>query len=246
MADATEREVTLEKHAGWAEITLNRPERRNAIDGPLGLHLAECLQEASRDASVGAVLLRGAGGAFCSGLDLKAFNAEPRPAWHAEFQTIWRGAHRALFELRPALVVALERYAINGGAALAIAGDFLVMGNNAFLQVGEVQQGMGAPYNLAWLRLRHSAALTARVALLGRRIQGAEAERLGLATESVPDGEVLQRARDLAAALGAYPAGAVAHLKQVSREFDGANADDWFDRAFQAGPAPSASPRAND
>ena len=123
-------EVLLERNDGWAEIILNRPATRNAINGPLGVALAEQLQTVNSDPNIGAVLLRGAEGAFCSGLDLKAFNAEPPPSWKAGFQQTWRAAHRALFELQPALVVAVERYAINGGAALALAGDFMVLGES--------------------------------------------------------------------------------------------------------------------
>jgi len=238
--------VVLQQHTGWAEVVLNRPATKNAINGPFGLQLAAHLQSLNNDASISAVLLRGAGGAFCSGLDLKAFNAEPPPAWHADFQSIWRAAHKALFDLQPALLVAVERYAINGGAALALAGDLLVMGQEAFLHVGEVQQGMAAPYNLAWLRLRHSEAVSARVALLGRRISGAQAEGMGLATMAVPDAEVLAQAQALAAAMAEYPAGATQHVKKISRRYSEQDADKWFDLAFSAGLAPSQRPRAND
>jgi enoyl-CoA hydratase/carnithine racemase len=191
-------------------------------------------------------LLRGAGGAFCSGLDLKAFNAEPPPSWLAEFPALWRGAHKALFQLKATLVVAVERYAINGGAALALAGDFMIIGDDAFVHVGEVQQGMAAPYNLAWLRLRHSEALTARVALLGQRILGTDAVQLGLAYQAVPGTEVLTAAQEFTRALAAYPEGASAHVKAISRAYSEVDADAWFDRAFTVGPAPSQRPRAND
>ena len=239
-------EVVLERHEGWAEIVLNRPATRNAINGPMGVLLEQHARAVNSDPAINAVLLRGAGGAFCSGLDLKAFNAEPPPDWLDNFQTIWRGAHRALFDMKPALIVALERYAINGGAALALAGDLLVMGEESFLHVGEVQQGMGAPYNLAWLRLRHSEALTAKVALLGRRLNGPGAVALGIATESVADADVLENARQMAQALATYPEGATAHIKATSRAYSVEDADDWFDRAFQSGTAPSQRPRAND
>lgn len=239
-------EVLLIRHDGWAEIVLNRPSTKNAINGPYGELLAEHAQALNADASIGVVLLRGAGGAFCSGLDLKAFNADPAPAWHANFQSIWRGAHKALFELNAALVTGVERYAINGGAALALAGDFMVIGENAFLQVGEVQQGMAAPYNLAWLRLRHSEAITAQVALLGKRISGGAAVTMGLATESVADDQVLERSQSFAKELAKYPEGAMAHVKAISRRYSELDADAWFDRAFSAGPAPSQRPRAND
>ena len=86
--------VTLRVENGVADVTLNRPERKNAITGPLGEALAEQLTRANEDDDAKVILLHGAGGAFCSGLDLKAFNADPAPPWLAEFQHIWRSACR--------------------------------------------------------------------------------------------------------------------------------------------------------
>ena len=89
--------VKIEQHTGWAEVILSRPERKNAIIGPMGQELASALDQLANADQVNLVLLRGEGGAFCSGLDLKAFNADPRPAWLDQFPALWRGAHRALF-----------------------------------------------------------------------------------------------------------------------------------------------------
>ena len=111
----------LANHGSWAELVLNRPDRKNAITGPLGQALTVCLEEASSDAALQVILLRGEGGAFCSGLDLKHFNADPPPDWLPDFQQIWRGAHRAQFDCNKPIIGALEGYAINGGAALAFA-----------------------------------------------------------------------------------------------------------------------------
>ena len=175
--------VEIIRHDNWAEIILSRPERKNAITGPLGIALAEALNTLNNDDAVQLALLRGAGGAFCSGLDLKEFNADPSPDWLPSFQSIWRETHRSLFEFQKPLIGALERYAINGGAALAIACDLLVTGEEAFLQVGEVQLGMGAPYNMAWFNLRHSEAVIAELTLIGDRMPGPELLRLGIARE---------------------------------------------------------------
>lgn len=216
---------------GVAEICLNRPERKNAITGPLGLALAECLQAAAADDEVRVVVLRGAGGAFCSGLDLDAFNADPAPAWREDFQHIWRGAHRALFELGKPLIGCLERYAINGGAALALACDLLVVGEESYLQVGEARIGMAAPYNMAWLRLRHSEALAARLALVGARCYGPELKSWGVAHKVVAEQDVIKAGQALAADLAGYPAGGLARIKSALRA--GAvepSADAWFDR----------------
>lgn len=173
--------VEVVAHEGWAELILNRPERKNAVTGPLGVELARQVNVLAADDDVRVILLRGAEGAFCSGLDLKEFNADPAPDWLADFARIWRSVHRALFNCTKPIVGALERYAINGGAALALACDLLVVGEEAFLQVGEVQQGMAAPYNIAWLNLRHSEAVAAQIALVGRRLHGRELVGLGAA-----------------------------------------------------------------
>ena len=111
---------------GW--VIMNRPERKNAITGPFGVALARAIRSADAHEGVNVIVLAGAGGAFCSGLDLKVFNAEPPPEWMAQFQTIWRQAHKSLFECSKPIIGCLERYAINGGAALALACDLLVVG----------------------------------------------------------------------------------------------------------------------
>ncbi len=236
--------VVTVQHDGWQEIVLNRPAVRNAIDGPLGEHLAAAISAANASSDTRVVLLRGAGGAFCSGLDLKAFNAQPAPEWLPRFASIWRAAHRALFECRKPIVTALERYAINGGAALALAGDLLVAGETAFVQIGEVRQGMAAPYNVAWLRLRHSEALTARLVLTGRRFPGPELEALGIASATAPDDAVVSSAATLAEELAGYPPDALVRIKTTLRAYGPQNADAWFDLATGADPlAPRLAPR---
>ncbi len=228
--------VEIVRHDGWAELVLNRPERKNAINGPLGEGLAAGVQQLCEDNRVRLILLRGAGGAFCSGLDLKAFNEEPAPAWRAGFQQTWRAAHRALYNADKPVLGVLEKYAINGGAALALACDLLMVGRGAFLQVGEVQIGMAAPYNLAWLSLRHSENVQAEVALLGERLAGEKLLQLGIAHFCEDDGELLQRGRDLAARLAAYEGHGLVRIKAGIRARRLLDADAWFDRFTAADP----------
>jgi enoyl-CoA hydratase len=219
----------LVRHDGWAEVVLNRPERRNAIDGPLADALLDALVEAGADGSLRAVLLRGAGGAFCSGLDVRQFGATPAPDWVAGFPARWREVHVALASLRSVLVVALERFAINGGAALAIAGDLSVCGEGAFLQVAEVRLGMAAPNNLAWLRMRHPESVAARLALTGDRVGPAELLRLGVVTEVVPDERVVERCRERCAEIAGWPAEGVARIKAAMRGASlGTSPAEWF------------------
>ncbi len=235
-------DAELIRHEGWAELMLNRPERKNAITGPMGIAMAECLATVNDDESVQVLILRGAGGAFCSGLDLKEFNADPAPDWLPDFQHIWRGAHRALLECRVPIIGAMERYAINGGAALALACDLLIVGRESFLQVGEVQIGMAAPYNMAWLALRHPESIAARLAMVGRRHSGEALLSMGVAYDCVEDAEVLNAATELARAMSEYPAGGSRKIKAGARATLKESADDWFDKFTDVHPVGVPTP----
>lgn len=224
---------------GVARVELNRPERRNALTGPLADELAEALERLNDDDAIGVIVLSGAGGAFCSGLDLKEFSAEPRPAWVPDFSAKWLRVHCALFESSKIVVGALERAAVNGGAALALACDFLVVGGQSFLQVGEIQQGMAAPMNMSWLRLRHTEAIAGRIALLGDRIYGEELVNLGVAYACVADADVLAEANRLARRLASHDRTGAARIKvSLRRSLVTDSAHEWFQRSLDADPLP--------
>ena len=227
-------EVQCHVHDGWAELVLNRPERRNAIDGHLADALLAQLTALNGNDAVRAIVLRGEGGALCSGLDLKAFNAEPPPDWLPRFANTWHAVHLALLQCPQVLVVALERFAINGGAALAIAGDLLVVGQGAFLQVAEVQIGMAAPKNLAWLALRHGEALAARLTLLGDRWDADQLQRSGIASEVVADDQVVARACAIAERIAGFPPQGPLRIKSGLRAASlRMAATDWFSAVTQ-------------
>lgn len=232
--------VLIERYGRRADIILNRPERRNAVTGPMAGALGSAVEQLSQDDSVGGIVLRGAGGAFCSGLDLKEFRAEPRPEWVAGFAADWRAVHTALFNCKKPLIGALERFAINGGAALALACDLLVVGESAFLQVGEIQMSSAAPMNLAWLRMRHSEAVTAKVVLLGERIGAAELFRLGIASHVAPDEEVVARAHALADVIASYPPGAAEKLKSGFRRLGTSDDSEFWFGGLDAAPTGNA------
>ena len=237
MADTT-APVYLERiDERVVHVVMNRPERRNAITGPFADAFAATLDEVAADDNTTVVVLRGAGGAFCSGLDLKEFNADPAPSWVGGFGEKWQSVHHRLFSSNKIIIGALERAAVNGGAALALACDLLVAGESAFLQVGEIQQGMAAPMNMAWLRLRHSEALAARVSLLGDRIYGPELATLGLAYQTVPDDRVLEVVAALAERCAQHEASGVHRIKtSMRRTVVTDTAQEWFARSLAADP----------
>lgn len=227
----SEAPVLVEHHDGWAEIILNRPERKNSLTGPLATALLEAIQDVSADDALRVAVIRGAGAAFCSGLDLREFNADPKPDWLPSFQPTWRAVHVALFQSSKTFIGALERYAINAGSALALGCDLLVAAEDAYLQVGEVQQGIAAPMNAAWLRAKHSEALALRIGLIGDRLFGPDLVRLGLAVESVPADQVVIRASQLAEQLAAYPPSGLRAVKSSLRSLSPVtDAEEWFSR----------------
>ncbi len=221
--------IKLARHDGWAELILNRPHRRNALVGPQLALLTETLRSLATDDDVEAIVFRGEGGAFSSGHDLTELQAEPRPPWAENLAVIFRETNIALFEFPKPIIGALEKCAINAGAALALSCDILIAGETAFLQVGEIQQGAPIANNAAWLRLRVGEAVASRITLYGDRVQGPELLRLGLAAEVVPDSEVVARACAIAERLAGFPHGAAARHKADVRAQSGiADAHQWF------------------
>ncbi len=179
---------------------MNRPKRKNALTPDMMSNLRTGLAALIEGGS-NAILLRGEGGTFCSGLDLDVYSAGvPDDAGE-----IALSLHIELFECPAIIVGALERYAINGGAAFALACDVLVAGETAQLRIGEVKQGAAAPMNVAWLAARTSEAVAMKLAGVGEPIVGPELLALGLAAEVVSDGDVLTKATEITANLGGYP-----------------------------------------
>ena len=236
-------EIIVERHDAWAEIIFNRPERRNAINLGFALLLRDALRALNADPEVRAIVLSGAGGAFCSGLDLKEFNIEPAPPWRAEFSAAWDDVHMLLMDSPKVLVTALQGGAINGGAAVALAGDLTVCGRSAFILVGEAQIGMPLPRNVSWLVLKHGEAVAMRLALLAERVGAPDLLRLGVATEVVEDDAVLARARAMATRIGAFPAQGVHNAKiALRRTASRAGALEWYRPALEASPLKPVAP----
>ncbi|MEV0699628.1 enoyl-CoA hydratase/isomerase family protein [Saccharopolyspora sp. NPDC050389] len=205
MTLATGSPIRVEQHDGWTELVLQRPERRNALDISTAETMLELLSGDPAAAERRVLLLRGDGPVFCAGLDLKAMHSADPDEWINGFFQHWLPLHASLARLEIPVVCAMQGAAINAGAALALAADFLISDEDAYLQLGEVRQGLAAPIGTGWLVLRHSAALARRIALRGDRVPGPELVRLGIAHDCAPSGRALERARALAAELSALP-----------------------------------------
>jgi len=222
----------LDIHEGWAEIIIERPDRRNSLIPPLAGEIRDHIEQSNEDDNISAIVLRGEGGYFCSGIDLKALQADPPPPWTGKDVGDVRSMHMALYHCKKPVIAALEKFAINAGASLAFACDLIVAGETAFLQIGEIQQGVGIPMNAAWLKIKTTEFQAARLAFLGDRVKGPELLRLGLISECVSDDSVVERCNEIAATIAGYPAGAAIAIKQslvAQRDID--SPEDFFPHA---------------
>jgi enoyl-CoA hydratase/carnithine racemase len=204
----------LDIHEGWAEIVIERPDRRNSLIPPLAGEIRDYIEQLNEDDNISAIVLRGEGGYFCSGIDLKALQADPPPPWTGKDVGDVRSMHLALYRCEKPVIAALEKFAINAGASLAFACDLIVAGETAFLQIGEIQQGVSIPMNAAWLKIKTTEFQAARLAFLGDRVKAPELYRLGLISEYVSDDSVVERCNEIAATIAGYPRGAAKAIKQ--------------------------------
>lgn len=208
MTQVDPNSVLMHRRESIAEVVLNRPARKNALTIELMTTLDEVLREvAVSDAQV--LLLRGADGFFCSGLDTREVDPANSsiPAWFE--------VHRTLSTLQMPVVACLEGGAINAGAALVLACDLLVAGQNAYLQVMEASMGVTPPMNAAWLGLRYPASVGMQLALSCRPFSGLDLYRMGIALDVVADVETVQHARGLAQRIASYPHSAGRSTKRM-------------------------------
>ncbi|MBL4679359.1 MAG: enoyl-CoA hydratase/isomerase family protein [Pseudomonadales bacterium] len=209
--------VIVNLDGGIGELVLNRPEQRNSLTGPLVRALQGGLEKLLQDENCRVIIIRGQNGFFCAGLDLKAFTQKPEPEWKADFQKDWAKFHRTIFYANKPIIGAIEGFAIAGGSALALACDFMVIGEKSFFHVMEAERGMLAPINILWLTLRHSYSLAQKLALLAQRFTGQEVVDIGVADLCVSDEKVLIASREMAKRLAGFEAGNLQKLKQSIR-----------------------------
>lgn len=213
--------VLVERDAsGIVAITLNRPHRRNALNPELADAFAAAIESVRADGRARAVLLAGAGSAFCAGGDLDMIEAlaaaspEDSRAHMRSFYERFLG----LATLELPTVAAIHGAAIGAGLAVALACDFRIVARDARLGLNFVKlglaPGMGSTYFLPRLV---GAARAADLLLSGRSIDGAEAAAMGLCHEAVAAEEVLPRARSLAEDLAAGAPLAIRCVKKALR-----------------------------
>ena len=194
--------LEIKEADGVHTITMNRPDRRNALNPQMIAELTHAMGEAATCAC-GVIVLTGAGTAFCSGMDLenlKSLNKQRPEDQRADAESItWM--MRRLYELSKPTIAAVNGPAIAGGTGLATLCDFTLAVENAKFGYTEVRIGF-IPAIVSVFLLEMVGEKTAKTLLLsGRIMDAAEALSLGLVTEVVPAGELYGRVAALATLL---------------------------------------------
>jgi methylglutaconyl-CoA hydratase len=204
-------------------LTLNRPDRRNALSQPLIAALSDAFRRANDDPAARCVILTGAGSSFCAGMDLAELADTIRQP--VEQTTVWEDAFRlaTLFDLIYALpkptVAAVNGAAVAGGAGLVTVCDLALATPAARVGYPEVRRGLVAAMVMPHL-LRHVGERTARYLLLsGELIDAEEACRTGFINHVVPADRLLEEALTLAHSLAEGGPKALASTKVLLRRF---------------------------
>jgi methylglutaconyl-CoA hydratase len=194
--------ILVEESERIHTITLNRPQRRNAINPQMLNDLSQAL-EAAEKCSCGAVVLTGAGNAFCSGMDLDHLRSlrDERPEDQRADAEGFVWLMLRLYELAKPTIAAVNGPAIAGGAGLAMQCDFTLAGTSAKIGFTEVKVGFIPAAVAVFLVGILGEKLARNLLLSGRIMLAEEAQSLGLVSEVAPDAELISRARTLAATL---------------------------------------------
>ncbi len=225
---------------GVRTITLNRPERRNAMTPPMQLELIAALEDAAAS-HCRVLIFKGAGDAFCSGLDLAALQAmhSQSPAEHrADAERVAR-LFRTLFELPLPTIAAVHGAAIAGGTGLATICDFTLATPAANFGYTEARIGFVPALVSAFLALQIGDKRARDLLLTGRLFDAAEAHRLGLVNEVVAPDALELRLQTLAAALKANSPKSLAATKRLMAAQNKA----WLDAAIAHGMEANADAR---
>ena len=222
MAEDTQS-VLYEVADGVCTITLNRPERRNALNYEAYDRLEESLRRAVTDNDVRCVIVTGTDPAFCSGDDVREIMAGPKAVSSKPASAVVRHkptpAAMAALECDKPMIAAVNGAAIGWGMELALYADIRICSENAKFSEMFIKRGLvcdvGGFYRLPSVV---GPAKAAELLFTGDVIDGAEAERIGLVSKVVPHDELMKEARELAGRIAANPPLALRYMKEGIRK----------------------------
>jgi enoyl-CoA hydratase len=222
MAASPSGEVLLDVEGHVAVVTLDAPDRRNALTPAMARELIDVFDEVDARPDVGALVVRAEGRSFCAGGDVATLTAAGRdpaePSAYEDMSAIYDSFYR-LGQVQVPTVAAVRGSAVGAGMNLLLAADLRIVARDARLLCGFLKRGMhpGGGHFVLLSRLVGREAAAA-MALFGEELDGSRAVELGLAWESVDDAAVDERARELAARVAADPELARVSVQNFRRE----------------------------
>jgi enoyl-CoA hydratase len=248
-------QVIVERSGATMVLTLNRPKRMNAFTATMLVTLVDAYAEAASDDSIRCIILTGAGGNFSSGADLKAMagdsdeegsrpDAAERMADDPDLT--WRGFLKVDRPVKP-IIAAVEGVAIAGGTEILLGTDIRVAGESARFGVSEVRWSL-YPMAGSAVRLPRQIPYTAaaEILLTGKHIRASEAKQLGLIGHVVPDGQALDKAKEIAEQICLNGPLAVEAVLKTLRGSGGIPETDAFAEEWPRGQAVFASEDAKE
>lgn len=218
--------VVLSERQGRVRwLTINRPERRNALDRETILSLRDAVAESGKDDETRVVVLTGAGSAFSSGADLRAARESQSPTGEDLLEAGFNAAIRAVWNLPKPVVAVVGGTAAGFGCSLALAADVRFASASARFSLIFVKRGLTVDGGASYFLPRLAGLRGMEMALTGDIISAEEALRLGLVNHVVPDGELRTQVADYAERLAKNAPLALAAIKESMHQALGSSLD---------------------
>ena len=206
------KNLRLEINDGIATIVLDRPSKRNALSPDLLNELSECLDEASDDRGVGALIITGGDEVFSAGMDMSAMVKLPPAEVHSFWASGYNQTYEKIYNFRVPVIAAVAGYALAGGFDMAISCDFRIASETAKFGQLEVNVGLTPGIERLWRLVGLSRAKY--LGLTGEIIDAHEAYRIGLVDRITKSNELLNDSRSFAMKFAGKPREALERAKQ--------------------------------
>ena len=227
-------DMVLQKlEGGLLTITMNRPERRNALAPDMVRGLVEAARRAADDPEVRAVLLKGAGGTFCVGGDVKSMAEGRAPLpFETKLANLRRGMEvsRILHQMPKPVVAQLDGAAAGAGLSMALACDLRIASESCKITTAFAKVGFSGDYGGTYFLTQLLGAARAReLYLMSPVLSAQEAHAIGMVTKVVPDAEIDAAAHELALSLAQGPSVALGYIKRNINNAEHLALEDCFD-----------------
>ncbi len=225
--------VLQELEGGLLTITMNRPERKNALNPEMVAGLLEAARRAADDPEVRAVLLKGAGGSFCVGGDVKSMAAGRAPLpFEVKMANLRRGMEvsRILHQMPKPVVAQLDGAAAGAGLSMALSCDLRIASESCKITTAFAKVGFSGDYGGTYFLTQLLGSARAReLYLMSPILTARDAHAIGLVTKVVPDAEIDAAAHELALSLAQGPSIALGYIKRNINNAEHLPLEDCFD-----------------